>query len=245
MFQGVLGTERMLDPGIYEGTDMGRAMASMVKGSEFITKILIILLFFTLILSIMTAMAGSSRTLHQGGRDGWLPKYLSQVNAHGAPDNAMWTDLAVNMVLLLMSDYVFVLAVSNCNYLIFNFLSLNAGWIHRLDNPDVPRPWRCPNIMMVLGTILAYVNAFLLGAGADVWGAGTLISGWVSAAFVVPVFLFRHYVTDRGQFPSDMWKDLLLPGQTVLGPKRAGVLPYLALAGGLGVMLLGYVIFWV
>jgi len=118
----------------------------------------------------MTAMAGSSRTLHQGGRDGWLPKYLGQVNAHGAPDNAMWTDLAVNMVLLLMSDYVFVLAVSNCNYLIFNFLSLNAGWIHRLDNPDVPRPWRCPNIMMVLGTILAYVNAFLLGAGADVWG---------------------------------------------------------------------------
>jgi hypothetical protein len=42
-----------------------------------------------------------------------------------------------------------------------------------------------------------------------------------------------------------MWKDLLLPGQTVLGPKRAGVLPYLALAGGVGVMLLGYVIFWV
>ena len=105
MFQGVLGTERMLDPGIYEGTDMGRAMASMVKGSEFITKILIILLFFTLVLSIMTAMAGSSRTLHQGGRDGWLPKYLGQVNAHGAPDNAMWTDLAVNMVLLLMYDY--------------------------------------------------------------------------------------------------------------------------------------------
>ena len=52
----------------------------------------------------------------------------------------MWTDLAVNMVLLLMSDYVFVLAVSNCNYLIFNFLNLNAGWIHRMDNPDVPRP---------------------------------------------------------------------------------------------------------
>jgi amino acid transporter len=167
---------------------MGRALASMVKGSEVITKILIVLLFFTLILSIMTAMAGSSRTLHQGGRDGWLPKYLGQVNTHGAPDNAMWTDLAVNLVLLLMSDYVFVLAVSNCNYLIFNFLNLNAGWIHRMDNPDVRRPWRCPTIMMVLGTILAYVNAFLLGAGANVWGAGTFISGWVSAALVVPVF---------------------------------------------------------
>jgi len=173
-----------------------------------------------------------------------LPKYLSQVNTHGAPDNAMWTDLAVNMVLLLMSDYVFVLAVSNCNYLIFNFLNLNAGWIHRIDNPDVKRPWRCPTIMMVLGTILAYVNAFLLGAGANVWGAGTFISGWVSAAIVVPVFLFRHYVTDRGKFPRDMYKDLLLPGQTELGPRRAGVLPYVALAGGVGAMLLGYFMFW-
>jgi hypothetical protein len=98
--------------------------------------------------------------------------------------------------------------------------------------------------MMVLGTSLAYVNAFLLGAGANVWGAGTFASGWVSAALVVPVFLFRHYVTDRGKFPPDMYKDLLLPGQTELGPRRAGMLPYVALAGGVGAMLLGYFMFW-
>ena len=244
IFQGVLGTARMLDPGIYAGSDMGRALASMVKGGEVITKLLIVLLFFTLILSIMTAMAGSSRTLHQGGRDGWLPKYLSQVNAHGAPTNAMWTDLVVNLVLLMMSDYVFVLAWSNCNYMIFNFLNLNAGWIHRLDNPDVQRPWRCPNIMMFLGGVLAYVNAFLLGAGANVWGAGVFAWGLISAAVSVPFFLFRHYVVDGGKFPDDMWKDLLLPGQKELGPKRAGVLPHLALAGGVASMLLGYYIFW-
>jgi hypothetical protein len=98
--------------------------------------------------------------------------------------------------------------------------------------------------MMLLGTVLAYVNAFLLGAGADVWGAGTFISGWVSAALVVPVFLFRHYIVDGGKFPQDMWKDLLLPGQTELGPKRAGILPYVALAGGVAAMFLGYYIFW-
>ena len=62
------------------------------------------------------------------------------------PTNAMWTDLAVNLVLLLMSDYVFVLAVSNCNYLIFNFLNLNAGWIHRMDNPDVHAPVALPDL---------------------------------------------------------------------------------------------------
>jgi amino acid transporter len=244
VFQGVLGTQKMLDPGIYSGAGMGLALASMLNAGPFITKILVILLFFSLIMSIITAMAGSSRTLNQGGQDGWLPKYLGHLNSHGAPTYAMWTDLAVNLVLLSMSNYLFVLAVSNCNYLIFNFLNLNAGWIHRIDNPDVKRPWRCPTWLLALGTILSYVNAFLLGAGANVWGSGTFLLGFLFAAGIIPVFLFRHYVVDKGVFPAHMYQDLLLPGQKELGPKRAGMLPYLALAGGLASCLLGYYIFW-
>ncbi len=244
VFQGFFGTQKMLDPGIGLGTGMGLALAEMVQGGSFITKVLVILLFFTLILAIMTAMAGSSRTLNQGGHDGWFPKYLGQVNSHGAPTNAMWTDLCFNLILLLMSDYIFVLAVSNCNYMIFNFLNLNAGWIHRLDNPDVRRPWRCPNWLLGLGTIFAYLNAFLLGAGANVWGEHTLLAGFISAALVVPFFLYRHYVTDKGKFPEHMYSDLLLAGQTQLGPKKAGMLPYLALLGGAASCALGYFIFW-
>jgi amino acid transporter len=244
VFQGVLGTQKMLDPGIYDGSGMGLALARMVDAGPAITKILVVCLFFSLILAIMTAMAGSSRTLHQGGQDGWLPKYLAHVNSHGAPTRAMWTDLAFNLILLAMSNYLFVLAVSNCNYLIFNFLNLNAGWIHRLDNPDVRRPWRCPNWLLGTGAMLAYVNAFLLGAGANVWGPGTFLAGFVSAALVVPVFLYRHYIVERGVFPRHMYQDLLLPGETELRPKRAGLLPYLALAGGAGACLLGYAIFW-
>src|SRR5262249_6753742 len=155
------------------------------------------LLFFSLILAIMTAMAGSSRTLNQGGQDGWLPKYLAYVNSHGAPTRAMWTDLAFNLILLAMSNYLFVLAVSNCNYLIFNFLNLNAVWITRSDNPDVRRPWPCPNWRVGVGAVLAYVNPFLLGAGANVWGPHTFESGCVSAARIVPFFLYRHFVVDR------------------------------------------------
>ena len=244
VFQGVLGTQKMLDPGIYSGAGMGLALASMLNAGPFITKILVILLFFSLIMSIITAMAGSSRTLNQGGQDGWLPKYLGHVNAHGAPTHAMWTDLVINLILLSMSNYLFVLAVSNCNYLIFNFLNLNAGWIHRIDNPDVKRPWRCPTWLLALGTILSYINAFFLGAGANVWGSGTFVLGFAFAALIIPVFLFRHYVTDKGVFPEHMYQDLLLPGQKELGPKRAGILPYLALGGGLASCLLGYYIFW-
>ena len=68
VFQGVLGTQKMLDPGIADGSGMGLALASMLNAGPTITKILVILLFFSLIMSIITAMAGSSRTLSQGGQ---------------------------------------------------------------------------------------------------------------------------------------------------------------------------------
>jgi amino acid transporter len=244
VFQGVLGTNAMLAPGVASGAGVGSALAGMLGGGAAVTKLFVVLLFFTLLLAIMTAMSGSSRTLYQGGEDGLLPKYLSHLNEHKVPTRAMWTDLGLNLVLLLMSDYTFVLAVSNCNYMIFNFLNLNAGWIHRRDNPRVPRPYKAPRPLFILGVGFAYLNAFLLGAGANAWGSGTLITGWACALIAVPVFYYRHKVVDKGRFPDQMFADLLLAGETELGPKRSGVLPYLAIVGGIGVMMVGYFIFW-
>jgi amino acid transporter len=169
-FQGSLGVAKMLEPGIYDGSGVAAAMATIVGGGAFIGNLLILMMILALVLSIMTTMAGSSRTLYQASVDGWLPKYLSYVNPYGAPTRAMWTDLIFNLVLLLMSDYVFLLAVSNVAYMVFNFLCLNAGWIHRIDSGDIKRPWRAPNWLLGLGTIFAFVNMVFLGAGANVWG---------------------------------------------------------------------------
>lgn len=244
VFQGSLGTEYMMRPGIVTGEEVGVGLASMVQAGEFATKLIVVFLTFTLFLGIMTALAGSSRTLYQGGRDGWMPKYLGHLNKHGVPTYAMWTDLAFNAFLLLLSDYLFVLAVSSVNYVLFHYLNLNAGWIHRIDNPDVKRPYRTPKALFVIGACLAFFNAFLIGAGADVWGPGILWLG-LGAAFVsAPLFWWRHYIVDKGQFPHDMLSDLIPEGQESLGPTRAGMLPYLALAGGALAMMAGYVIFW-
>lgn len=245
VFQGVLGTKAMLAPGINSGAGVGTALAGMLHGGTAVTNVFVVLLIFTLILAIMTAMSGSSRTLFQGGEDGWLPKYLSHLNKHKVPTYAMWTDLVLNLILLMMSNYIFVLAVSNCNYMIFNFFNLNAGWIHRVDNPRVPRPYKAPRPLFVLGICMAYVNMFLLGAGANVWGKGTLVAGLVSALIAIPVFLYRHHVTDKGRFPDHMLADLIPEGETTVPAKRAGILPYVALSGGILVMLIGYLIFWV
>ncbi|RYI21812.1 MAG: APC family permease, partial [Acetobacteraceae bacterium] len=240
-FQGVLGQEGMLATGIVDGTGVGEAMGNMIGGGPVITQVFVILMIMALFLAIMTAMAGSSRTLYQGSRDGWLPKYLGEVNSHGAPRNAMWTDFTFNVILLaLASDvggYFYVLAISNVGYILFNFLNLNAGWIHRLDSAHMERPWKAPTWLIGLNTILAFVNALFLGAGAKVWGyENALWSGLIFAAFIFPVFWFRHYYQDGGKFPKEAYDDLGLPyGE--LGERKAGMLPYLALIAGAALVL--------
>jgi amino acid transporter len=246
-FQGVLGHAGMLAPGIVDGTGVGEALASMVHGGKVVTQILVILMILALFLAIMTAMAGSSRTLYQGSKDGWLPRYLTHVNSHGAPTRAMWTDFAFNLFLLAIASdllgYFWVLALSNVGYMIFNFLNLNAGWIHRIDSGHVERPWKAPNWLIGLNTVLAFVNAMFLGAGAKVWGYSTALwVGFILAALIIPVFWYRHYVQDGGKFPPQALTDLGLQ-EGDLGERKAGMLPYLTLAAGLIVVLVANWIF--
>jgi amino acid transporter len=239
-FQGAMGLVGMLDPGIYSGMGVAKAMAEMVGATGPLENAIVVLLVLTLLLSVMTAMAGSSRTLYQGAIDGWLPRYLGHLNRNGAPTRAMWTDLSFNLLLLMLSDNIFVLAASNVAYMIFVFMNLNAGWIHRIDRPNWPRPFKAPTWLLATGAALGYVNLFIIGMGSDIWGRGTLVSGLVLSALIVPVFAWRHYVVDRGRFPAAMARDLH-PSMDAAGTPRtsAGVLPYLALAGGALAIALG------
>jgi amino acid transporter len=204
---------------------------------------MVILLLLALVLSIITAMAGSSRTLYQSSVDGWLPKYLSYVNQHGTPTRAMWTDLCFNLILLMMSNYLFVLAVSNVLYMVFNFINLNSGWLHRIDSGHVRRPWRAPNWLLGLGAILGFVNMFFAGAGANQYGSNTLLLGVIGAALIIPIFIFRHYIQDGGKWPAKMLADLGITADA-MAIRKAGMLPYLTILGGIAAMALGYYIFW-
>jgi amino acid transporter len=227
----------MLAPDISSGMGVARVMARMVHiGGSIGGAFVVVMLILAIVLSIMTTMSGSSRTLYQASVDGWLPKYLSKLNRHGAPSNAMLTNLGFNMILLLMSDYVFVLAAANVGYLIFSFLNLNSGWIHRMDRPQQYRPWRAPTWIIAAGALLSFVNIAFIGMGADVSGAGTLRSGLIFAALIVPVFVYRHYIQDKGKFP-DATKDDLEMTEGTVARRRAGILPYLALLLGIVIML--------
>jgi amino acid transporter len=228
----------MLEASIYSGMGVAAALSDIIGGGKFIANMMIVMMVLALLLAIMTSMAGSSRTLYQASVDGWLPKYLSKVNDHGAPTNAMWTDLCFNLILLMMSDYVFVLAASNIGYIIFNFLNLNSGWIHRLDRPNWERPYKASVVLIAFGGLLGFVNLAIMGLGADVWGAGTLKTGLVFAALIIPVFIYRHYIQDKGVFPKQMLEDMYVDVHKDGVANRAGLLPYLAI--GFGVALVWY-----
>ena len=50
------------------------------------------------------------------------------------------------------------------------------------------------------------------------------MSGIVAIAMIVPVFIFRHFIQDKGIFPANMLTDLTPDGGR-LGERRAGMLP--------------------
>lgn len=242
-FQSMLGVEGMIAPSIADGSGVAAALARMVGGGPIVESALVMLMILALILSIMTAMAGSSRTLYQGSVDGWLPRFLSHVNEHGAPTRAMWTDLLFNLAILAIAcadatSFFFILAVSNCGYIIFNFLNLNSVWIHRIDSAHVPRPYRAPTLVLVIGGVLSFVNVIFMGAGAKVWNPIALWAGLATAAFIIPVFCYRHYVQDGGKFPAEMFEDLHVGTEGAMARRKAGALPYLTLVAGVAVLLL-------
>ena len=85
--------------------------------------------------------------------------------------------------------------------------------------------------MLAAGAVLSFVNIAFMGMGADVYGAGTLKTGLCFAALIVPVFIYRHYIQDKGHFPAAMAGDLELHEGEKL-TNRCGVLPYLVLIAG-------------
>ncbi len=241
-FQGALGTAAMLDPKIGDGTGVAAAMAHMVGGGVWVANAIVVMLMLSILLIVMTSMMGSSRTLYQASVDGWLPRYLSHVNEHGAPTRAMWTDLGFNLVLLMMSDYMTVLSISNVCYMIFVFLNLQSGWIHRMDRGDWKRPFRCPAWLLAAGGICGYLNLVYVGAGANLQGEGTLRNGLIAMLLIVPVFIYRHYWQDRGRFPKQMQRDMELAV-----PRRHGLveaLPYAALIAAALTVAISYHLAW-
>ncbi|ACV23329.1 amino acid transporter [Slackia heliotrinireducens] len=245
VFQGCLGTEYMLRPDINSGEGVGAALASMVSSNPVFCGVVVVMLVFTLMLGSMTAMADTARTLYQGGKDGTLPKFLAHANKNGSPSAAIWFNFVVDLILLLFSDYLFLLAITAMNYILCHFFVLTGAWIHRMDNPDIERPYKISDNMLTVCVLLAFFNMFLVGAGSNVWGSYVLPLGIVLALVGMPLYWFRHYVVDKGQFPEGTWQDLIPKGLTEPPEVPGSIIPKVCICLGIVFMLIGYIAFYV
>jgi len=209
-FLGVLGIKTLSDP-TFAGGDPQAAVVKLAQitfgtGSG---NLLSLMLVFALILSVSTAMAGGSRTLYQASIDGVLPKFLGKLNSHGVPTTAMWCDLIFNIFLLSLGSPIFVLAASSVAYVLCISMDMNAAWMHRLDRPNVERPYRAPNWMIyVMGPILSLLNLAFIIFGANVYAPNALWYGLGIIALAIPIFWYRHYIVDKGVWPEAAQKHL-------------------------------------
>jgi amino acid transporter len=156
----------------------------------------IVLLLIALLLSVNTAVLGSSRTLYQASKDGWTFRFFMFTSRRRVPVKAMGFDVAVNIFLMLLGNPIYILAASTIGYMVFNSLDLVVAHLLRRDAPGVPRPYRAPRVMIRLGVVLASVNFILLFVGAPSWGWKAVGTGWgITMAGVV--FYFYRLYTDR------------------------------------------------
>ncbi len=160
---------------------------------------LIALLLVALLLSINTAILGSSRTLYQGGKDGWTLRFMRYTNRRGVPFRAMQWDIIINLFLMLLGSPIYILAASTVGYFAFNTLNLVAGYLLRRDAPEAARPYRAPQILIRFGLVLAAVNLVLLWVGAPSWGFGAAFLGWAIVLIGVAATYIDARIEGRGE----------------------------------------------
>ena len=81
--------------------------------------------------------------------------------------------------------------------------------------------------------VARFVSPADRGFAAVVYGGSVLF-----AALIVPVFLYRHYIRDKGVFPTAMAEDLEIgSGEKIVN--RAGIWPYVTLVAGALMFWLG------
>lgn len=159
-------------------------------------KILIVLLLIALLLSINTAILGSSRTLYQASKDAWTFRFLQSTSTRGVPLKAMAFDVLFNLVLMMIGNPIYILAASTVGYMVFNTLNLIAGYLLRKDAPAAERPYRAPLTLIRLGVVFAAVNFVLLFVGAPSWGWKYVLIGWGIVLTGIAIYYYRAW-SDR------------------------------------------------
>lgn len=161
-----------------------------------------LLLASALILGAQAFIVGSSRTVFQMSRDGYLPRAFAAVNRRQVPIGSLVLDGAVILGLLLFfgTEVVEVVAAANFGYLVvfvimpIAFLVLQARTVGRRSVRTMA--------LAALAVFLLVFNAVLLVVGGSQWGSKVMLIGSVVMLLIIPIALLRRRQDTRAGYTA-------------------------------------------
>ena len=166
------------------------------------------MLIIALCLSVLNAIMGSARALHQMSIDGDFPRIFANVNRHGVPGFSMGFNVVCSILLVFTGGAVEIYSLSNVGYLA-SFIPVLVGfYLLRRYRPDMRRPVRLPNFMAYVALAMAalYFVIWIYGGivytglpNAALGGSNTRIYyfiGWAILLSYLPLYWYRKRVED-------------------------------------------------
>jgi amino acid transporter len=219
-FVVVLGATKLSDPLQADPKTIFSTFATAVfgTGASWLDWTIAVMLIIALSLSVLNAIMGSARALHQMSIDGEFPRIFSKVNKHGVPGFSMGFNVVCSIALIFTGGAVEIYSLSNVGYLA-SFIPVLVGYyLLRKYRPDMRRPVRLPEFFKYIALAMAagyfviwsygglvytsLPNALLGGADTRVY----FFIGWVILLSYLPLYWYRIKVEDpkyASQTPPD------------------------------------------
>jgi len=163
-------------------------------------------LVVALLLSVLNAIMGCSRSLYQVAHDGLLPRFFCHTNRYGVPDRAMAFNLLASLLVVFFGSPFEIYIFSNMGYLLSVSLALIGYFLYRHWHPELERPVKMPGFLrfVALGLGLFFLFVWIYGGyhAADIavaagkrWlfflGLGIIMLYW-------PLYGYRRLVEGGG-----------------------------------------------
>jgi amino acid transporter len=210
VFVGVLGASlKTADP-----LTLYTSFCDHIFGDAAWVKYLIgIPLVLALLLSVLNAIMGVSRSVFQASEDRVLPRFFMHKNKHHVPDRAMAFTLVCAIVVGFLGSPVRIYIFSNVGYIVAVAGSLYGYFVLRQLRPDTVSPFRMPAWFRWIALICALFLTFDYFVGG--WNSPDIVVGpgqghtlyllgFAVVAAYVPLYFYRKWSDRRlGVMPSD------------------------------------------
>jgi amino acid transporter len=203
VFVGVLGASLKTSDPLTLYTSFCQAIFGNAKWVEYLIGLPLIL---ALLLSVLNAIMGVSRSLFQASEDRVLPRFFIHKNRHHVPDRAMFFTLVCAIAVGLIGSPVRIYIFSNVGYIVAVAGSLYGYFLMRQLQKDRFSPFRMPGwfrwVSLTCALFLTF-DYFVGGWNAPniVVGPGTghtlFILGLVVVAFYFPLYFYRKWSDQR------------------------------------------------